>query len=155
MEMDEEVQQPISQQGVERAVVDEILTMEPPGDTHALLEFLRDNVKAHFPPRFRGHFALTDPSLSLANLNKDDKKRILALRNLLAIFEMARRFWFEVEDDYDFYIQSLQEEVSLLNQLSRGDGTMLYVIRSTFKEVGITQPSREEKRGLWRSLLRR
>lgn len=145
----------VSQQGMERAIIDELMGMERPGDTHALLEFLRDNVKAHFPPRFKAHFALTDPSLSIANLNKDDKTRILALRNLLVIFEMARRFWFEVEDDHDFYIQALQEEVSLLNQLSRGDGTMLYVIRSTFKEVGITQPSHEEKRGLWRSLLRR
>lgn len=148
-------QEVLTDVGKEKVIIDELLNMESQGDTHALLEFLRDNVKKHFPPRFRAHFALNDPSLSLANLKGDDKKRILALRNLLLVFEMARRFWFEVEDDHDFFIQALQEEVSLLNQLSRGDGTMLYVIRSTFKEVGITQASSQEKKGLWRSLLRR
>lgn len=145
----------ISGEGQERLLIDELLNMEQQGDTHALLEFLRDNTERHFPQRFRNiHRALNDPTLSLANLKKDEKRRVLALRNLLMVHEMARRFWFEVENDNDFFIQALQEEVSLLNQLSKGDGTMLYVIRSTFKEVGFTQPG-QERQNLLSRLLRR
>lgn len=120
----------------------------------AILEFLKSSVR-HFPKRFSHHTAFKDPSIALANLTEDERRKMKAQLLLMQIFEMASRYRFELDNDYMFFQDFVNEEVYFTKNLSLGSGKLLEMLKSSLKivDVGknISGKNEEKKRRLfWR-----
>ncbi len=114
-------------------------------DVNSFFKFFERNINEHFPGRLKHHTTFADPTLSFANLSRDEKRRILALQKLVTLFDIAEYYWFEIEEDYEMFKEFFLEEVALINQLSRGDGTGLRVAKSVFKEVSVANQQQQQK----------
>ncbi len=115
---------------------------------YAILSFIKESEK-NFPRRFSHHTSFKDSSVALANLSADEKLKMKANLLLMQLFEMAAKFRFEMEKDYFFFQDLINEETYFAKNLSLGDGSLLNVLKTTMRiiDVGSNQQEKEVKKG--------
>lgn len=119
----------------------------------AILDHLRKS-EGSFPKRFHHHSAIKDSSIALANFGPEEKRQMEANLYILQVLEQATLYRFEIENDFSFFQDLMNEQIYFKKNLSLGTGKLLETLRTSMKivDVGKKQPPDTNKRGflLWR-----